>query len=165
MGHGWVPALPSGWTTLDQTNGSNVNGAIYGKVMTSADITAGNVTVSFSNSFYGAISAVTITGSSVFQYVTKGVTQSGSGATSASELTNSGVLSTDLLICFATTRGVSTACTVTNTGATSLATLTDANWSAGVYSLTGLSGIFGATVTNTFGSSGTGYYVGAVAFR
>lgn len=161
--HGWAVNTPSGWTTIDSKPGTNWNGGVVAKVMTSADITAGSVTLTFSGSYNGVVAAVTINGTTVQNYINKGSTQSSSGATTAQEsvsLTDS----TDLVLCFASTR-LSTTCSVTNSGAVALASSSGSNASGAVASLSNASDIFGTTVNNSFGSSGTGYYVAACAFR
>ena len=60
-----VSSIPTGWTQLDIQIGSNTNGAVYAKEMTSADITAGLVTLNYGGSNDGVIAAVTIEGPTV----------------------------------------------------------------------------------------------------
>jgi len=160
-GHGWNVITPSGWTSLDNTTGTNWNGACIGKVMTSADITAGSVTVTFGGGFNGVVAAVTLKGTTTNQFVSKASRQSSSGVISTS-VAPLGTLSTDLILCFASTRANTTCAT---TGSTDLASQSGSNASGDVASVTGVSGVFGATVTNTFGAAGTGFYVCAAAFR
>jgi hypothetical protein len=54
-GSGWNINTPTGWTLVDSETGTNANGAAFSKLLTSADITAGSVTVTFGGSYYGHI--------------------------------------------------------------------------------------------------------------
>lgn len=164
VGHGWAINTPSGWTSLDTSSGSNWNGACFAKEMTSADITAGSVTVTCGGAYDGVLAAVTITGTSVASYVSKGVTRSSTGATSASTSSATLVNDSDLCLVFFSNRANNTA-DVTNPGAVSLQTISSANASGCVESVSGDASVFGFIGTGTFSSSGTGYYVIAVAFR
>lgn len=163
VGHAYQINTPSGWNSFQVTNQGFYNGAIFAKVMTAADITAGSVTVTTTGTYNGIISAVTIDGSTVTNYVTSSAVFGTSGVTSAN--TNVSLIqSTDLIIAFATTRG-NIACDITNTSATSLQNQQATEASAAVETITGDSTVFGESVTATFASSGSGYYLGAIVFR
>lgn len=57
-----TPLYPAGWTQLDNQQGSNWNGAVFGKVMTSFDIFVGNVTVTNAGSFDSVVGLITFVG-------------------------------------------------------------------------------------------------------
>lgn len=61
--HGWDPNTPAGWTQLDQSIGTNINGATFMRVLNAADISAGSVTLNYDGSFGGVAQAITIVGS------------------------------------------------------------------------------------------------------
>lgn len=61
-GHGFPVNTPTGYEIIENTNQGNYNGGCFIKQLVAADITAGSVTVTFTGSFYGHISAIAFTG-------------------------------------------------------------------------------------------------------
>jgi hypothetical protein len=57
--NGYQTNVPAGWTQLQRDNQSNWNGAIFYKVLTAGDITAGSVNVTFTNSYSGCAAIAT----------------------------------------------------------------------------------------------------------
>lgn len=103
-----VTTAPAGWTTIYLSNNGSLwtNQGCIAKVMTSADITAGSVTVTATGSFNGYWAALTIDGSTTPSYVQRNYSDSpGSTNTPSSAVTGMlGVSATDLMIGFASTR-------------------------------------------------------------
>jgi hypothetical protein len=62
VGHGFAVTVPAGWTQDDLSSGSNYNGAVFHKTLTSGDISTGSVTISFGGSFNGSVQGVTFVG-------------------------------------------------------------------------------------------------------
>lgn len=60
---GWIPFVPSGWTTLASASSSQWSQIQAYKVLTSGDISTGSVTVSFSNAFDCVLGLVVFVGS------------------------------------------------------------------------------------------------------
>ena len=81
VGHAYGANNPSGWTQLDNQQGSNTNGATFAKVLTSGDITTGSVTVTFAGSYYGSIAIITLQGGTSVLFGLASV-RANSGATS-----------------------------------------------------------------------------------
>lgn len=84
FGHGFaLNSLPSGWTQLDVLSGSNWNGATIFKVLNSADITAGSVTINAAGGFDGTVAIATIDGTTIggFPYPISS-SRNGSGSSS-----------------------------------------------------------------------------------
>jgi hypothetical protein len=80
-GHSWPVTTPSGWTSLNSMTGSNWNGQVFSKTLTSGDIATGSVTVSFGGSGYGFLSMVAFVGN-IGGFRTIGATRNGTGAAS-----------------------------------------------------------------------------------
>jgi hypothetical protein len=51
----WAATAPAGWSTLANDTGAFINGAIFTKVLSAGDISAGNVTVSFAGGYGEAV--------------------------------------------------------------------------------------------------------------
>ena len=165
--HGFNFNNPAGWTVLDNNQGSNINGFLAAKIMTSADITAGSVTLTTGGAFNGVISAVTINGT------TPGMTglrlpgsftrNTGAGVTSIA-LTTASPLSTDTTLVFFAQRGTVN-CTFSS-GVTSLQAINATNASGAVGRFTGTLTALGVNETGTFSGSATnGYYSALVSLR
>ncbi|HTF69540.1 MAG TPA: hypothetical protein VK638_43365, partial [Edaphobacter sp.] len=107
VGHGFGVATPSGWTSADNSTGSNWNGAVFSKVLTSGDITAGAVTVNVAGSFDGVVAIVTFVGGTA-GIREADVQRNGTGSSSITLNTSGAVLSTDTCIYFGSNRGAST---------------------------------------------------------
>ena len=108
VGHGWGANTPSGWTNQNSLTGTNWNGAVFSKVLTSGDITTGHVTVTFAGSFDGTLAIVTIVGAA---YYVRSVdaSRNGSGSTSVSLSTaNPAIGGSDLALYFGSNRAAST---------------------------------------------------------
>lgn len=106
-GHGWDVTNPSGWTVLDNSTGSNFNGATFIKTLSSGDISTGSVTVSFANGYFGVVGSVAIVGSATVRAQTDA--RSGSGATSRTITTDGTPVSGDLAIWWGSNRGTGAA--------------------------------------------------------
>lgn len=80
--HGYNVNVPAGWTELNRTTyGGNHNGAVFYKVLDAADITAGSVTVTFGNSWWGGCTISTFeNGANILVEVVANVASSGSGS-------------------------------------------------------------------------------------
>lgn len=64
--HGYVYNTPSGWSVLDTTGSAGfINGQIFFKTLTSADITAGSVTVTSTGVYDGSLIIITFIGATV----------------------------------------------------------------------------------------------------
>lgn len=90
-GHAWPINAPSGWATNDnQSTGSAWLGAVFSKILTAADITAGSVTVTTGGGFNGVFGIVTLVGSTGI-YILPVVSQrNGTGSSSISLIAPSG---------------------------------------------------------------------------
>jgi hypothetical protein len=105
-GHGWNASAPTGWTTNDNQSGSAWNGAVFSKTLTSSDITAGSVTVSFAGSFDGVVAIVTFVGGTAGIRETD-AQRNGSGASVIVLASSTAVLDTDTAVYFASNRAAS----------------------------------------------------------
>jgi hypothetical protein len=61
VAHGFSVTAPTGWTVFKNLTGTNWNGAAFEKELTSADITAGTVSLSFSGVYFGIVAGITFT--------------------------------------------------------------------------------------------------------
>lgn len=102
-GYGITGIVPSGFTSLDNSAGSNYNGAVYTKVLTSGDITTGSVTVSFAGLYYGVVIAVTFVGGLTGVRVTTPL-RDGSGAATRTVTTSGAPVAGDLVLYFGSAR-------------------------------------------------------------
>lgn len=107
-----ISASPTGWTPLWVSNngGTWTNQAVAAKIMTSADISAGSVTVTAGGGFNGTYGAICITGSSMtaLDQFTHFDSPSNGSVASVSLNGLSGSSPTDLVIGFLSTRGAMT---------------------------------------------------------
>lgn len=161
--HGYGSICPSGWTQVEVSYNGNTQGGTFAKLMTSADITAGNVTVTFGGSFNGVVAAVTITG--LGKIADKFMFNSSSSTSYASYLVSGlyNALATDRVIAFFSSRG---ALNATCPNFTTLQTVNAANGSAmlGYYDTSKLS-VLGFTETAAFSAANTGIYISILALR
>lgn len=106
-GHGFGLNAPAGWTTLDNQTGTNFNGAAFSRVLNSADITAGSVTVTVAGTFNGVLSIVTFVGATggIRSWVAQ---RNGSGSSSITLNTDGSPLTTDMMLYFGSNRAAST---------------------------------------------------------
>lgn len=61
----WAVNIPAGCIALDNSPGSNSNGATFYKILTAADITNGYITVTFAGSYYGSVGIAVLLAASV----------------------------------------------------------------------------------------------------
>lgn len=154
--HGFAAGTgPGGWTQLDNSAGSNVNGAVYTKLIDSNDLTTGSVAVSFGGTYYGELALAIMVGATAGIRETKTV-RSGVGASPVSLTTVNSAAVTDTAIYFGSARADSSTTTV-NRGTSLQSRSADTQASAALYyeDLTS-----SGTVTAQFSHSvaGSGYY-------
>lgn len=106
-GHGWNLIAPTGWTSLDNSTGTNWNGAVFYRVLNGADITTGSVTVTAGGSFDGVLAIASFVGGSG-GIRTKSAQQNGSGSSSVTLPTDGSPLTTDMMLYFGSNRAAST---------------------------------------------------------
>jgi len=153
-GHAWVPTLPTGWTQNDLSTGSNWNGSAYSKALTSGDISAGSVTVSFSGSFDGALAIISFVGSAGFGVKETDPQRNGSGSASITLSTaspSSGAVA-DTFIYFGSNRAAST--NSVNRGTLQRQANDGSAASGCLYTETGVAGLFSATFSYSVAGSG-----------
>lgn len=63
--HGFSVSTPAGWNSLYNNSGVGGSGACFEKELTSGDISAGSVTVSFGGTYHGVLAAVCLTAKSL----------------------------------------------------------------------------------------------------
>lgn len=151
IAHGWeVTSVPSGWQTLNISNGPNVNGAVYVKTLEAADITAGSIAVTFAGAYYGILAAATLTNGAAIRASAFG--RNSTGATSRTITTASAASVGDYALYFAMGRANQT---VNTADGAALRTHSGAN-ASGVLrgGLLAAAGVEGATFT--FSSTPTG---------
>ena len=91
------------------TSASYWNGSVFWKMLTSADITTGSVTVTFSGSFSGALSIITFVPTPGTFLMTKRISaQQNSSGSSSISLSSAADSATDVLVYFGSNRAVST---------------------------------------------------------
>lgn len=162
-GHGFGINIPTGWTSLDKQDGGNFNGATFARVMTSGDITTGSVTITTAGGYNGVFSLVTITGSTMTGLRSPFfAVRSGAGVSSVS-LSNTVVLSTDLVLAFISNRGNST--NTFSAGITSLQTVSASEASGNIGNFTGTLSKLGLAETGSFSTAGSGYYTMVMGLR
>lgn len=169
--NGFAVTVPSGWTAVAApTSGAQWNGAVFARVLNSADITAGSVVVTMSGTFSGVIATAAITGQpSGYSLAspnncarTLAVQQNGSGSASITLATDGSPLTTDLALYFGSNRAVST-----NT--VSLGTLqrqaNDGSAGSGCLYAGNPSAVGGVSPVFSYSTAGTGNYQAAVFLR
>lgn len=155
--HAYPANAPAGWTTLDNSQGSNTNGAVFTRILSSADITAGSVAVTFAGSYNGVVAIVTLQGSGTIR--TTNPFRSSSGVSSFTLNTDGSPLTTDQMILFAANRGNST-----NTISLGSALQTvSASEASGVLKNLNPASNGGISPVVSFSTAGSGYYAAAVA--
>jgi hypothetical protein len=161
MGHGFSPQTPTGWLPVLLQLGTNAQGGIFAKTLTSANITTGTVTVTASGGFNGLVMSVVIVGTTLGKTrIARGV-QSGTGTTSTSVHFPETEIG-DLIIVFAYTRGNATS-GLTNT--TQVRTNAIDTASGSLFTATAVQNVFGFLETLTFSGAGNGYHWGAISLR
>jgi hypothetical protein len=99
VGHGYQVNTPTGFTLLENTNQGFYNGGVYQKILVAADITAGNVTVTFAGVYYGHIVAVCFVGT-FLGFRTWVQTFTTGGAASRTITTDASPANTEMALCF-----------------------------------------------------------------
>jgi hypothetical protein len=161
--HGFaISATPTGWAQLDLASGSNFNGAVYTKLIDSADLTAGSVTVSFGGTYYGELALAVMAGGTAGVRETKTV-RSSTGASPNSLTTVSSAAATDTALYFGSIRTTNSTTTV-NRGTSLQSRAADTEASAALYSEDLSSS---GTVTAQFSHSpaSNGYYEAIVILK
>lgn len=100
--HGWAANAIIGWDFVDNSPGSFVNGATFTKILNAADITAGSVTASFINSYFGVIQAVCMIGATDVR--ASGFFRNSSGAATRALTTSASLTTGDVVIWFGSGR-------------------------------------------------------------
>jgi hypothetical protein len=166
VGGDWnIASTPTGWNLVDSQSGSEWNGSVIGKVLTSTDISTGSVTVTLPYSSDAAVAIITFVGqttSALYQ-----ASQRSSSGASAASLTGNGTQqeSTDYMVYFGSNRALSTD---TVSLGTQLQQMNNGASGSGVLAggLVGTSGgPFAVTPTFSFSSAGGGYYVAMISVR
>jgi hypothetical protein len=103
-GHGFAPNTVSGWEMLEQLQGTNWNGAHYIKVLTSADITAGSVTITYSGSFNGVRAGIVFQGTQRIQIRAFECSRNSSGSSSRTLSTDATPRAGDYVVAFGSAR-------------------------------------------------------------
>jgi hypothetical protein len=101
-----VNTLGGGWAELFNQSGSNWGGAIFSKILSPAEITAGSVVVSASGGFNGVVAIATFIGNTAGIRETV-ASRNGTGAASVPLSTSSGIVTTDILLMFGSNRASS----------------------------------------------------------
>lgn len=157
-GHAFEINTPAGWGLVDSSTGTYWNGAVFAKILTAGDISTGSVTVTTAGSYNGVIAIVTLIGSGVKGLRARAALRSSSGAASV-PLALAGQFSPDLVLVFGSTRLATTAAFAVST---SLQAINATEASGAVGSQTNAN-LFGEVDTVSFGGSGAGYYLAAIA--
>lgn len=101
-----IGSVPVGWTALDTQTGSNWNGSTLMRVLNSADITSGSVTVTSGGLYDATVAVVTLVGNAAVRTVTS--TRNSSGSASITVYSDGSPLTTDMALYFGSNRGAST---------------------------------------------------------
>jgi hypothetical protein len=125
--HGYAASFLNDNVLLVSQTGSNINGQVWEKILTAADISTGSITISFAGAYYGSVAAITFVG------VTGGrrtVTSSRNTASASPRTlaTDSTPEAGDYVVCFGSTRATGATCA--STVGSSLQTLSASNASA-----------------------------------
>jgi hypothetical protein len=159
-GHGFAVSTPSGWTPLTVSSGSNYNGAVFRRVLSSADITAGSITVSFGGTYYGHVALATMVGNGSWD-IFFADSRNSTGATSRSQATPNSINSGSLALWFS---GGRANITITCNRGGQLQTDSQLNASATLYSESvGSTAV--DTATFTYSSAPTGDYEAVVVIQ
>jgi Putative Ig domain len=156
VGHGFSATIPTGWTSLDNQSGSNWNGAVFSRTLTSGDITTGSVPVNFGGTFDGCLAIATLVGSAY--YLAPFFTRSSSGATIVVGTPLGTIAPALFALYFASNRAAST--DTINRG-TLQQTVNDGSAASGsLYAETAPA--YGTTPTMSYSTAGSGYYQGTL---
>lgn len=152
--HGYPAGVPIGWTQIDFQYLTGTSGATFEKVLTSADIAAGSVSVGFGGIYggrpdFGLLAIVSFVGS-LAGYRAEIATLNASSATTRTIATGSTPLSGDYALCFACGRFNGT---VASSIGSTLQSATN-TWASAIVAGVALSGSGAVSDTFTF-SAGT----------
>ena len=103
-GNGFAVNPVPGWVTLDNQAGSNFNGAAFSRVLTPADITRGNVTVTFAGGYYGLAGIVTFVGTTGGVRPPASCKRDSGSVTTDTFGSDGSPLPADMVLCFGFTR-------------------------------------------------------------
>lgn len=158
-GHGYGINTPAGWTSLDNLAGSNFNGAAFYKVMTSANITTGSVTITTGGAYNGVIAMISIIAPNVPRNL--GSARNGAGSASIVIDSDGTPLTTELLLFFGSNRGNST--NTVSLGA-SLQTVS-ASEASGILTSSSPLTLGGVSATFSYSTAGSGNYQTIIAVK
>lgn len=154
----WAVSRPTGWTAIDNQSGTNYNGAGFAKVLDSADISTGSVTVSLAGSGDATAALLVFVGSTVKSVRPIVGTRSGSGSTSV-DVSALQARADDYFAVYISNRASST--NTFSSGSTLHTSSATSSSGALVGAMTGSK--VGATGTASLSAAGTGYYVLPIA--
>lgn len=119
---------PAGWASLDNQTGTNVNGGIFHKTLTSGDISTGSVTISFGGSFNGNIQGITFVGAPSSIRTTLAVRSSSTSNPGVTVTTGASPVAGDIAIFFGSCRAPTTQSFPTVNRGSTLENNNDANF-------------------------------------
>lgn len=102
--HAFAATTPAGWTSLSNLAGANTNGAAFFKILSSADIASGHVTINYAGSFAGCVGIVVYDGSTVTNVVLGSAVRN-SASTGSDTLTSGTLQTSDNLFIYGGARG------------------------------------------------------------
>lgn len=97
-GHGEAITTPSGWNSLYNSAGFGGSGACFEKELTSGDIAAGSVTISFGGVYYGVLAAVCLSAKSAVR--ASSFARNPTGSLTRSRTTDSSPREGDMMLAF-----------------------------------------------------------------
>ncbi len=154
--------VPSGWTTNDNHVGATVNGAVFSKVLTSADISTGSVAVSLAGAYGATAAIVTFVGSTAGIRETVAKFSVSNTSSSLQTSTSGSVVTTDVALYFAANRDANDSVTV-NRGS-QLRTVSGAQSSGTIYE-EDITTAGAVQPTMSYSGANTGYYQATVIVR
>jgi hypothetical protein len=158
-GHGFALNSPAGWVVLDNQSGANWNGAAWTRVLTSADITAGSVTITTGGGFNGVLVCVAMNGAPEVR-LPEVSERSGSGVSSDTFGSDGSPRNGDMALLFASNRAASTDSIDLGTQRAVIN-----NTVSGVFNTYPITADGGIVATATYSTGGSGYYEAVVILR
>jgi len=159
-GHGFGINLPAGWVQLSNLTGANFNGAVFSRVLSSADITTGSVTVTTAGAYNGVVCLVTLIGLCQVRGA-PAASRNGTGSATVILASDGMPQTTDLALYFGSNRSTPGSTDTVSLGA-ALQTVT-ATEASGVLTGASPAGAGGVTATFSYSTAGTGNYQAIVA--
>lgn len=153
--------IPTGWTVADANDGSFFNGRTIWKILSSADVSAGSISISLGGSSLEACTVLLITGASSTPTVAVRSTQrwgGGGSALLAAQPSNSFSAASGSLMLYAGVNDSTTAMTIsrgTQAGSANISTLIVAHANSEVLA----AALTSVTATFNSGASTSAYYV------